>query len=64
MCCNLPNDNENDVGNTNKKKMKKENLASAKGSSGINYCLNKMEKLAIPSKVALLQSTNIWVSDS
>ena len=34
-----------------------------KSSSGIKYCLNKMEKLAVPAKVALLQSANIWMAD-
>ena len=35
-----------------------------KGLSVIECCLVNIEKLAISAKVALLQSTNIWVSDS
>ena len=61
---NPPNDHGNDISNTNKEEIKKDDLAGKKGSSGTKYCPNKMEKLALPAKVALPQSANIWVGHS
>ena len=44
------------------KKNKEDSLDGEKGSSGTKCCLGKIEKLAVPSRVALLQSTNIWLA--
>ena len=52
------------VGNTNMEEIKKDGLAGKKGSSGNKCCLSKIEKQAVAAKVALLQSTSIWICDS
>ena len=43
--------------------MEKNGRDGEKGSNITECCLGKIEKLAIPAKVALLQSANIWVGD-
>ena len=43
--------------------MKENKKGGEKGSSGTECCLSKVEKLAIPARVALLQSTDVWVGD-
>ena len=57
---NLPDD-ENGMGNIN---MEENKMDGGKGSSRTECCLSKIENLAVPARVALLQSTNIWVGDS
>ena len=54
-------DNKNGMGNINVEENKK---GVKSGSSGSECCLSKIEKLAVPARVALLQSANIWVSNS
>ena len=61
---NLPDDSKNNMGNINIGKTKEDGLDGEKGSSGTKCCLSKIEKLAVPARVALLQGTNIWVGDS
>ena len=61
---NPPDDNKNNMGNVNMEETKEDGLDGEKGSSGTKCCLSKIEKLAVPARVALLQSTNIWVGDS
>ena len=56
-------DDENGMGNINMKKNKKDGLDDENSTVGTNCCLSKIEKLAVPTRVALLQSTNIWVGD-
>ena len=57
---NPPDATKNGEGNMNMEESKK---VGEKGSSGTECSLSKIEKLAIPSRVTLLQSTNIWVGD-
>ena len=57
-----PSDNNN-TGNINIKDSIEDGLDCENNSSGTECCLCKIEKLAIPARVALLQSTNIWVGD-
>ena len=61
---NPPNYNWNDVGNTYNKEIKKDGLACKNHSCGTEYHLNKMGKLSVPAKVALLQHANICFGDS
>ena len=56
---NPPDDSKNGTGNIN---MKENGKDGKKGLNSTECCLGKIEKLAIPAKVSLLQSTNIWVS--
>ena len=49
------------MGNIN---MEENKMDGEKGSSGTECCLSKIEKLAVPARVALMQSINICVDDS
>ena len=61
---NPPDIKENNISNINAEETKEDGLAGKKGSSGIKCCLKKNEKLAVPAKDVLLESTNIWVDGS
>ena len=52
------------MGNTNKEEIKKDGLVGKKGSSGTKCYWTKIEKLALPAKVTLLQSIVTWIGDS
>ena len=51
------------MGNINIDKNKEDSLDGEKASSETKCCLSKIEKLAVPARVALLQSADIWVGD-
>ena len=51
---NPPDDNKNNMGNVNIEKNKEDHLDGEKGSIGTECCLSKIEKLAVPARVALL----------
>ena len=53
---NPPDDNKNGVGSINTEENKKD---GEKSLSVTECCLHKIEKVAIPTRVVLLQSTNI-----
>ena len=60
---NPPDDNKNDMGNINMEENKKDGLDGENSTGGTECCLRNIEKLALPARVALLQSANIWVGD-
>ena len=60
---NPPDDSKNNMGNIKIKEIKEDGLAGEKDSSGTKYCSSKIEKLAVPARVTLLQSTNVWVGN-
>ena len=51
------------MGNINLEETIEDGLDGKKGSSGMECCLSKIEKLAVSARVALLQSTNSLVGD-
>ena len=57
---NPPDFSKNSMGNINLEESKND---AENGLSVTECCLGKTEKLAIPAKVALLQSAIIWMSD-
>ena len=61
---NPTDDNKNDKGNINMEDNKNDGQDGKNSSSGTECCLSKIEELTVPARVALLQSTNIWVGDS
>ena len=61
---NPPDDDKNNMGNIDIEQTKEDGLDGEKDSSGTKCCSNKIEKQVVPVRVALLQSTDIWVGDS
>ena len=61
---NPSDDIKKNMGNINMEETKEDALDGENGSSGTKHCLSKIEKLAVPARVVLLQSANIWVGDS
>ena len=57
---NPPDDNKHSMGNINMEENKKD---GENCTGRTECCLSKIEKPAVPARVALLQSANIWVSD-
>ena len=55
--------NKNNIGNFNIEEIKEDGPNGKKGTSGTKCSLRKIEKLAVPAKVALVQSANVWVGD-
>ena len=60
---NPPGDNENGLGNVNMEENKKDGLDGENSTGETKFCLSKIKMLAVPARVALLQSANIWVAD-
>ena len=53
-----PDDSKNNMGNINMEETRED------GFDGETECyLSKIEKLAVPARLALLQSSNIWVGN-
>ena len=42
---------------------KKDGLDGENSTGETKFCLSKIKMLAVPARVALLQSANIWVAD-
>ena len=60
---NPPDDSENNMGSINIEEIKEDGLAAKKGLSGAKCCSSKIQKIAVPVRVALLQIASIWVGD-
>ena len=58
---NPPDDSKINMGNINMEEIIKNGLDGEKGLSRIKCCSSKIEKLTVLTRLALLQSTNVWV---
>ena len=60
---NPPDGNKNNMGNINMEENKKDGLDGENSRGRTECCLSKIKKLTLPTRVALLQSTNVCVGD-